>query len=39
MGPQANVNGDEIDVAFQLDGDDKQDQYDVWLDQVTLSQW
>jgi hypothetical protein len=26
-------------VAFQLDGDSKQTPYDVWLDQVTLSEW
>jgi hypothetical protein len=37
--PQPGVMGDEIDVAFQLDGDNNQDQYNVWLDQVTLSEW
>ena len=28
---------EEIDVAFQLDGNYKQQPYDVWLDQVTLN--
>jgi hypothetical protein len=28
-----------IDVAFQMDGDANQTPYNVWLDQVTLTQW
>lgn len=37
--PQANWNADEIDVAFQMDGDAQQTPYNVWLDEVTLTQW
>jgi hypothetical protein len=39
MDPQTNWKGNEIDVAFQMDGDSNQDAYDVWLDKVTLTQW
>ncbi|MFY9908579.1 MAG: Ig-like domain-containing protein [Candidatus Sulfotelmatobacter sp.] len=34
---QPNWYQEEIDVAFQLDGNYKQQPYDVWLDQVTLN--
>ena len=37
--PQGGVMGNEVDVAFQLDGDNKQTPYNVWLDQVNLSEW
>jgi hypothetical protein len=37
--PQPNMGGNDIDVAFQLDGDVNQAPYNVWLDQVKLSQW
>lgn len=36
---QTNWAGNEIDVAFQMDGDVKQTPYNVWLNQVTLTQW
>lgn len=39
MNPQTNWVGNEIDVAFQMDGDSNQTPYNVWLDQVTLTQW
>ena len=37
--PQQNYNGDDVNVAFQLDGDYRQDPYSVWLDNVSLSSW
>jgi hypothetical protein len=37
--PQTNWNFDDINVAFQLDGDIKQSPYNVWLDQVNLTMW
>jgi hypothetical protein len=37
--PQPGVMGNEVDVAFQLDGDNKQTPYNVWLDGVSLSEW
>ncbi len=37
--PQTNWNFDDINVAFQLDGDSRQDPYNVWLDQVSLTMW
>lgn len=37
--PQTNGSSDDINVAFQLDGDFKQDPYNVWLDQVNLTMW
>ena len=36
---QPNWNADEIDVAFQMDGDSNQTPYNVWLNEVTLTQW
>lgn len=39
MDPQSHYSGDDISVAFQLDGDFRQDPYNVWLDQVTLTMW
>ncbi|HLJ85251.1 MAG TPA: hypothetical protein VKZ53_00420 [Candidatus Angelobacter sp.] len=33
------VNAQEVNVAFQMDGDSAQHPYDVWLDNVTLSYW
>ncbi len=39
MDPQPNWAGNDIDVAFQMDGDSNQAAYNVWLDQVTLTQW
>ena len=37
--PQAHYNGDGVNVAFQMDGDYRQDPYSVWLDNVSLSSW
>lgn len=37
--PQTNWKTDDVNVAFQMDGDINQDPYSVWLDQVTLTQW
>ena len=37
--PQQNYQGSAINVAFQMDGDYRQDPYDVWLDNVSLSYW
>lgn len=34
---QPNWTLEEIDVAFQMDGNYKQEPYNVWLDQVTLT--
>jgi len=34
---QSNWFADEIDVAFQMDGNGSQQPYTVWLDQVTLN--
>ena len=34
---QPNWYQEEIDIAFQLDGNYKQQPYDVWLDEVTLN--
>lgn len=36
---QSNFDGDGVDVAFQMDGDSKQNPFIVWLDQVTLTEW
>jgi len=35
-GPQANWTLEDINVAFQMDGNFKQEPYTVWLDKVTL---
>ena len=37
--PQQHFHGDGISVAFQLDGNYRQDPYSVWLDNVSLSSW
>ena len=37
--PQQHFNGAGVTVAFQLDGDYRQDPYSVWLDNVSLSSW
>jgi hypothetical protein len=37
--PQQDYPGDGLNVAFQMDGDYRQDPYDVWLDNVSLSYW
>jgi hypothetical protein len=37
--PQTHWNSDDLNVAFQMDGDFKQDPYNVWLDQVSLTMW
>jgi len=34
--PQANWKLEDINVAFQMDGNFQQAPYNVWLDQVTL---
>ena len=34
---QPNWYQEEIDIAFQLDGNYKQQPYNVWLDKVTLN--
>jgi hypothetical protein len=39
MNPQTNWRGGDVDVAFQMDGDLHQSPFNVWLDQVTLTQW
>jgi hypothetical protein len=36
---QPNYVGDGVNVAFQMDGDYRQNPYNVWLDNVTLSSW
>ncbi len=35
--PQAHYGGEDVNVAFQMDGDYRQDPYNVWLDNVSLS--
>lgn len=37
--PQQGWNGNDVNVAFQMDGDYRQDPYSVWLDNVSLSAW
>lgn len=38
LNPQKNwTRGEDIDIAFQMDGDWRQDPYNVWLDNVTLT--
>lgn len=37
LNPEPNWNKEDIDVAFQMDGDSNQDPYNVWLDNVTLT--
>ena len=37
LNPQPNWNLEDVDVAFQMDGDYKQTPYKVWLDNVTLT--
>jgi len=36
LDPQTPYGGDDVSVAFQLDGDIGQNPYSVWLDKVTL---
>jgi hypothetical protein len=36
---QANYAGQDVNVAFQMDGDYRQDPYHVWLNKVTLNAW
>lgn len=37
--PQANYGGSDLNIAFQMDGDYRQDPYSVWLDNVSLWVW
>jgi hypothetical protein len=37
--PQQNYGGNDLNVAFQMDGDYRQDPYSVWLDNFSLSCW
>jgi hypothetical protein len=37
--PQNPYGGDGIAIAFQLDGNYRQQPYNAWLDNVTLSAW
>ncbi len=37
--PQRHWHGNDVNVAFQMDGDYLQDPYSVWLDNVSLSAW
>lgn len=37
--PQNHWKSDDVNIAFQMDGDFKQDPYSVWLDQVNLTMW
>lgn len=37
--PQSNYQGSDVNVAFQMDGDYRQDPYDIWLDNVSLYYW
>jgi len=37
--PQQHFDGENVNVAFQMDGDYRQDAYSVWLDNVSLSTW
>jgi len=37
--PQQHFDGSGVTVAFQMDGDYRQDPYSVWLDNVSLSYW
>jgi hypothetical protein len=34
-----NVNASEMNAAVQLDGDERQDPYSVWVDKMTLTSW
>jgi hypothetical protein len=34
-----DLNGSDLNVAFQLDGDSHQQPYSVWLDRVSLNGW
>ena len=37
--PQEHFNGAGVSIAFQMDGDYRQDPYSVWLDNVSLTSW
>ena len=37
--PQKGWKGNDVNVAFQMDGDYRQDPYSVWLDNVSFSSW
>jgi hypothetical protein len=37
--PQQHFDGSDVNVAFQMDGNYRQDPYSVWLDNVSLSSW
>jgi hypothetical protein len=39
MEPQTNWPFEDINVAFQLDGNVHQEPYSVWLNKVTLTRW
>ncbi len=36
---KANLGGEDISVALQMDGDFRQTPFNVWLDKVTLTAW
>jgi hypothetical protein len=37
--PPANVSSFEMNAAVQLDGDEKQDNYSIWVDKMSLKYW
>ena len=37
--PADRVNSFEMNTAVQLDGDEKQDNYSIWVDKMTLKYW
>src|SRR5437588_11536353 len=39
LGAQKNYSGEDVSIAFQMDGDFRQHSYSTWLDKLTLSAW
>jgi hypothetical protein len=37
--PPADVNSFEMNPAVQMDGDEKQDNFSIWVDKMTLTYW
>jgi hypothetical protein len=37
--PPGDVNSFEMNPAVQMDGDEKQDNFSIWVDKMTLTYW
>ena len=39
MYPAVKVNSFEMNAAVQLDGDEKQDDFSIWVDKMKITYW